>query len=170
MAVYCIGYHNTKKKINTIDWPKQASNDFGCICEHIWKDQCSMEVYITIHRTKWYCPKLLIKLVITTKNSFYIHYATWVSCCHWLQVSKGQTILLQWCDLTSSGDGSTLSGDCSTIRIKSNTIKMMWYKLHFIRNSQLIYVHNMGDRNPKSMVYTNAFPRRNGRSKDFCLS
>ena len=44
-------------------------------------------------------------------------------------------------------------------------------KLHFIRNSQLIHVHNIRDRNPKSMVYTDAFPKSNGRSKDFaCLS
>ena len=54
-----------------------------------------------------------------------------MSCCHWLHVSKGQTILLQWCDLTSSGDCSTLSGDCTTIRTISNTIKMMWYKIAF---------------------------------------
>ena len=54
-----------------------------------------------------------------------------MSCCYWLHVSKGQTILLQWCDLASSGDGSTLSGDCSTIRTISNTIKMMWYKIAF---------------------------------------
>ena len=31
---------------------KPASNDFGCICEQIWKDQCSIEVHITINRTK----------------------------------------------------------------------------------------------------------------------
>ena len=57
---------------------KPASNDFGCICEQIWKDQCSMEVdlYITINRAKWYCSKSLIKLVISTKNFFYIRYAS----------------------------------------------------------------------------------------------
>ena len=55
---------------------KPASNDFGCICEQIWKDRCSMEVYITINRTKWCRSKSLIKLVITTKNFFYIRYAT----------------------------------------------------------------------------------------------
>ena len=49
---------------------KPASNDFGCICEQIWKEQCSMEVYITINRTKWCCSKLSIKLDITTKNFF----------------------------------------------------------------------------------------------------
>ena len=49
---------------------KPASNDFGCICEEIWKDQCSMEVYITINWTKWCCSKLLIKLVIATKTFF----------------------------------------------------------------------------------------------------
>ena len=55
---------------------KPASNDSGCICEQIWKDQCSMGVYITINRTKWYCSKLLIHLVITTINFFCIRYAT----------------------------------------------------------------------------------------------
>ena len=55
---------------------KPASNDFECICEQSWKDQCSMEVYNTIIRTKSYCSKLLTKLVITTKNFFYIRYAT----------------------------------------------------------------------------------------------
>ena len=35
-------------------------------------------------------------------------------------------------------------------------------KLHFIRNSQLIHVHNMRDRNPKSMVYTDTFQRVTG--------
>ena len=49
---------------------KPASNDFECICEQSWKDQCSMEVYNTIIRTKSYCSKLLTKLVITTKNFF----------------------------------------------------------------------------------------------------
>ena len=33
--------------------------------------------------------------------------------------------------MTSSGDSSTLSGDCSTIRTISNIIKMMWYKIAF---------------------------------------
>ena len=58
------------KYVKKISMFKPASNDFGCICEQIWKDQCSMEVYITINRTKWCCSKLLIKLVITTKNFF----------------------------------------------------------------------------------------------------
>ena len=49
---------------------KPASNDFGCICERIWKDPCSMEIYITINRTMWYCSKSLMKLVITTKYFF----------------------------------------------------------------------------------------------------
>ena len=56
-----------------------ASNDFGCICEQSWKDQCSMEVYITINRTKSYCSKLLIKLVITTKNFFFLHSLYYLS-------------------------------------------------------------------------------------------
>ena len=110
---------------------KPASNDFGCICEQSWKDQCSMEVYITINQTKSYCSKLLTKFVITTKNLFLHSLCYLMSCSHWLHVSKGQTILLQWCDLTSSGDGSTLSGDCSTNRTKSNTIKTMWYNIAF---------------------------------------
>ena len=57
-------------------------------------------------------------------------------------------------------------------QIELNQIQSKWCdtKLHFIRNSQLIHVHHMRDRNPKSMAYTDAFPRRNGRSKDFCLS
>ena len=59
-----------------IETIKPASNDFECICEQSWKDQCSMEVYNTIIRTKSYCSKLLTKLVITTKNFFYIRYAT----------------------------------------------------------------------------------------------
>ena len=57
---------------------KPASNDFGCICEQSWKDQCSMEVYITINHTKSYCSKLLIKLVITTKN-FFLHSLCYLS-------------------------------------------------------------------------------------------
>ena len=74
---------------------KPASNDFGCICEQNWKDQCSMEVYITINRTKSYCSKLLIKLVITTKN-FFLHSLCYLSeLLSLVHVSKGQTILLQ---------------------------------------------------------------------------
>ena len=61
------------QKVSMIDhvlMVKPASNDFGCICEQSWKYHYSMEVYITIDRTKSYCSKLLIKLVITTKNFF----------------------------------------------------------------------------------------------------
>ena len=43
---------------------------------------------------------------------------------HWLHVSKGRTILLQWCDLTSSTDGATSSGDGSTLVSASNTVKI----------------------------------------------
>ena len=62
--VRCMIYMYSKTNV------KPASNDFGCICEEIWKDQCSMEVYITINRTKWCCSKLLIKLVVATKTFF----------------------------------------------------------------------------------------------------
>ena len=44
---------------------------------------------------------------------------------HWLHVSKGWSILLQWYDLTSSSDGSTSSGDGSTILSASNTVNNM---------------------------------------------
>ena len=49
---------------------KPASNDFGCICKQIWKEQFCMKAYITINRTKLYCPKLCMKLIITMKNFF----------------------------------------------------------------------------------------------------
>ena len=42
-----------------------------------------------------------------------------------------QAILLQWCDLTSSGDGSTFSGYGYTIRTASTTIRIMWHKIAF---------------------------------------
>ena len=57
--------------------------------------------------------------------------------------------------------------------IELNQIQSKWCdtKLHFIRNSQLIHVHHMRDRNPKSMAYTDAFPRRMADRKIFvCLS
>ena len=73
MFVYIYICINTNTNVLLL---KPASNDFGCKCEQSWKDQCSMEVYITINRTKSYCSKLLTKLVITTKNFFYIRYAT----------------------------------------------------------------------------------------------
>ena len=52
-----------------------------------------------------------------------------------------------------------------------NQIQSKWCdtKLHFIQNSQLIYVHNMRDRNPKSMVYTDAFPRKKWEVEIFLL-
>ena len=49
---------------------KPASNDFGSICKKIWKEQFRMKAYITTNRTKLYCPKLCIKLIITMKNFF----------------------------------------------------------------------------------------------------
>ena len=49
---------------------KPASNDYGCICKQIGKEQFRMKAYITINRTKLYCPKLCIKLIITMKNFF----------------------------------------------------------------------------------------------------
>ena len=51
-----------------------------------------------------------------TIKIFDLRYSSQLSGYHWLQVSKGQAILLQWCDFTSSGDGSTSSADGSTIR------------------------------------------------------
>ena len=102
-----------------------ASNNVGCISEQIWKEQCRMKVYTTINMTKWRCPRIGLKLVNTTKNFFYLRYASKVTGYHWLHVSKGRTILLQWCDLTSSSDGSTSSGDVSTILSASDAVKNM---------------------------------------------
>ena len=53
-----------------------ASNDFGCIYDQIWKEQCRMKAYIAINQNKWYRLKLYIKLVTAMKNFFYIRYAT----------------------------------------------------------------------------------------------
>ena len=91
---------------------------------------------------------------------------------HWLYLSKTrQTILLQWCDLTSSCDGSTSSGDRSIAWTVSNTIKMIWHKIAFhlqlmIDINIYIYIYiyiNMRDRSPKSWLYTAGFPGRSGR-------
>ena len=38
------------------------------MCEKNWKEQCHIKTYIAINLTKWYCSKIYIKLVITTKN------------------------------------------------------------------------------------------------------
>ena len=54
---------------------KPASNHFGCICEQIRNELCCMKSYITINRTKWYCSKLCINLIITM--IFFLH-----SLCH----------------------------------------------------------------------------------------
>ena len=43
----------------------------------------------------------MYEMNFNNEKHFYIRYATW------LHVSKVQTNLLQWCDLTSSGDAST---------------------------------------------------------------
>ena len=69
-------YHITSVYTEWLSILKPASNDFGCICEQIWKEQCRMEAYIAINWAKWYCSKLLIRLVITTKNVYNIRYAT----------------------------------------------------------------------------------------------
>ena len=44
----------------------------------------------------------------------------------------------------------------TVLLLELNQIQSKWFdtKLHFIRNSQLIHVHNMRDRNPKHMVYS----------------
>ena len=55
---------------------KPASNDFGCIYDQIWKEQCRMKAYIAINQNKWYRLKLYIKLVTAMKKIFYIRYAT----------------------------------------------------------------------------------------------
>ena len=92
-----------------------ASNDGGCISE---------QAYITINRTKWYCSRICIELVIAIKT-FCLRYASEVSGYQELYVSKGRpSYLLQWCDFTSSGDGST-------IRTAPNTIKMIWHTIAF---------------------------------------
>ena len=53
---------------NKQNFIKPASNNAGCICEQIWKEQCCMKTYIAVNLTKWYCSKICIKLVTTIKN------------------------------------------------------------------------------------------------------
>ena len=60
----------------------------------------------------------------------------WAAIIGYIHVSKGQIISLQWCDFTSSGDGSTSPGDGSTIRTASNTIK--WYDIKIVFHLKLI--------------------------------
>ena len=55
---------------------------------------------------------------------------------HWLHVSKRRINLLQWCDLTSSSDVSTSSGDGSTILSASNIVK------NIIQNRISSEIHN----------------------------
>ena len=83
-----------------------------------------------------------------------------------LMIKSALLQVMAWCH-QASDDGSTLLWDCSTIQTISNRIEMMWYKIAF---HPKLNVHNMRDRNPKSMVYTDACLRRNVRLKDFCLS
>ena len=47
---------------------KLASNDVGCIREHIWNEQCRIMTYIAINLTKCYCFKTCMKLVTTIKD------------------------------------------------------------------------------------------------------
>ena len=85
-----------------------------------------------------------------------------MSSCHWLHVSKGWAILLQWCDLTSSTDGSTSSGVGSTILSASNTVMNTIQPAFPLKLITETYTqHN------RSRVYTDDFPRRSGRSKYF---
>ena len=55
---------------------------------------------------------------------------------HWLHASKGQTSLHQWCDLTSSSDGSTSSGDGSTI------LSIKYCQKYMIQNRTSSETHN----------------------------
>ena len=57
----------------------------------------------------------MYKISYYNQKLFFFRYASKVVGYHWSHVSKGQTILPQWCDFTSSGDSSTSSGDSSTI-------------------------------------------------------
>ena len=57
----------------------------------------------------------MYKFSYDNQKLFDLRYSSELSGYHWLQVSKGQAILLQWRYFTSPGDGSTSSADGSTI-------------------------------------------------------
>ena len=59
---FCLHHHLISMKGGAL---KPASNDFGCVCEQIWREQCRLKAYIAINRTKWYCFRICIKLVLT---------------------------------------------------------------------------------------------------------
>ena len=72
---------------------------------------------------------------------------------HWLHVSKGQPILLQWWDLTSSSDSSTSSRDCSTILSASNTVKNMIQNRISSKNHNW-YVSTTWEIEPQNLGFT----------------
>ena len=149
---------------------KPTSNDFGCICEQSWKKQRSMEVYITINRTKSYCSKSLIKLVITTENVFtFVMLLKRAALIGYMQ-AKGRPFYSNDVIWLHQVTVPLYQETVPLFELNQIQSKRCDTKLHFILNSKLIHVHNMRDKNPKSMVYPDAFPKSNGKSKYFCLS
>ena len=110
-------------------------------------------VYITINRTKWCYSKLLMRLIITIKT-----YFTFVMLLKWAVVighmsAKGRPFDSN--DVIWLHQVTVLLYKETVPLFELNQIqsKLCDTKLHFIRNSQLIYVHYMRDRNPKPQIY-----------------
>ena len=129
-----------------------------------------MKAYITINRTKLYCPKLCIKLIIPMKNLFtFVMPLKWAAIIGYMQ-AKGRPFYSN--DVIWLHQVTVPLNQETVPLFELHQIQPEWCdtELHFTRNSQLIHVLSIRDRNPKSVTYTAAFSERSGRPTDICLS
>ena len=96
------------------------------ICFYVLHNGRHMKACITINQTKWYYSGIwmLKSCKNQTRFTFVMLSSEWLSLVICRQRADHFTP-------TSSGDGSTTSGEYSTIWIASNTLKMAWYKIAF---------------------------------------
>ena len=130
-----MNYISKIKSESILNTVKLASNDVGCICEQIWKEQCRMKTYIAVNMTKWYWSKMCIKLVITINN-----FLTFVMPLNWAAIigyrlARGRPFYSNDVILLHQVTVPLHQGTVPLFGLPSNTIK--WYNttLHFIWNS-----------------------------------
>ena len=142
-------------------WSSNKKNNFKPASRRI-------KACIAINRAKWHRSGIHMKLIKIIKICL-----TFVMPLNWAAIiaffSKERTILLQWYDLNSSGDGAISTGDYmySTNRIASNVIEMIWHNTAFHLKPITDTCTQRERWITKSRVYTDRFPRRRGRSKHF---
>ena len=108
---------------------KPASNNVGCICEQIWKDQWGMKVWISMNRAKWSCSRICIKLVITIENYFtFVKPLTWAAIIGYMK-SKGRPFYTNDVIWLNQVTVPLYQRTVPLLELRQIQMEMIWYKI-----------------------------------------